>query len=71
MPDLPLRPGETGVTWRYDLYRTGASEPFHSDYHRNADVLAILLPVTLSREDVDRIELVRCPTVGETGGSGA
>lgn len=63
---FPMRPGEVDVTWRYDLYHPGDDEPFHSDYHRSADMLALLLPITLGRDDVDRIEIVRCPTVGLT-----
>jgi hypothetical protein len=58
-----LRPGEIAVEWRYDLYRAGEDEPFASDYHRSADILALILPITLGSEDVDRIEIVRCPTV--------
>ena len=63
---FPLRPGETAVEWRYDLYRNGEDEPFHSDYHRSADILALLLPIALGQDGVDRIEIVRCPTVEVT-----
>lgn len=63
---FPMRPGEEDVVWRYDLFHPGADEPFHSDYNRSAEILAIQLQVSLTRDDVDRIEIVRCPTVERT-----
>lgn len=61
---FPLRPGEVDVVWRYDLYHHhDDDEPFHSDYHRSSDILALLLPIAMGQDDVDRIEIVRCPTV--------
>lgn len=63
---FPLRQGEEDVVWRYNLFHPDADEPFHSDYHRSGDILALLLQVALGRDDVDRIEIVRCPTVVAT-----
>jgi hypothetical protein len=61
-----LRPGEESVVWRYDLYHPGEDQPFHSDYHRDPDILALIQSVTMQRDDVDRIEIVRCPTIAVT-----
>jgi hypothetical protein len=68
MTDLgfPLRPGEEDVVYRYDLFHPGDDEPFHSTYERSAQTLVINLQVSLTRDDVDRIEIVRCPRLTET-----